>query len=219
MKTTNVYLLDDHKIVRDGLKSILAMKDDFNVVGEDSHPDNFLSNLKNIQIDILILDVSLPSVSGIDLIRRVKEISPNTQIVMLSMHDNPEYMFRSLKEGANAYLPKDIEAEEFIEALNQVRTKGNYFPEKMNFGAKDELFPPEEGLKYSILLTSREIEILGYMAKGLSSKQIAQQLGVSPRTIETHRVNIMKKLGTNNSAETVALATKLKLIQDEALPI
>lgn len=219
MRQTNVYLLDDHKIVRDGLKSILALQSDFNVIGEDSHPENFLSNIKNYEIDILILDVSLPNISGIDVIKKVKEQQPQTQIVMLSMHDNPEYMFRSLKEGANAYLPKDIEAEEFIEALNQVRNKGSYFPEKMNFGTKDELNPPEEGLKYSILLTSRELEILGHMAKGLSSKQIAQQLGVSPRTVETHRVNIMKKLGTSNSAETVALASKLKLIQDDKLSI
>lgn len=213
MKQTNVYLLDDHKIVRDGLKSILAPESDFKVIGEESHPENFLNSLPNLTIDILILDVSLPSISGIDLIKKVKEIKPEVAIVMLSMHDNPEYMFRSLKEGANAYLPKDIEAQEFIEALNQVKTKGSYFPANMNFNNKEALTPPAEGLKYSILLTSREIEILGYMAKGFSSKQIAQEINVSPRTVETHRVNIMKKLGTSNSAETVALALKLKLIQ------
>lgn len=215
MKQTNIYLLDDHKIVRDGLKSILALESDFKVVGEESHPENFLLSLKSLSIDILILDVSLPSVSGIDLIKKVKEIKPEVSIVMLSMHDNPEYMFRSLKEGANAYLPKDIEAQEFIEALTQVRNKGSYFPSNMNFNNKEALTPPAEGLKYSILLTAREIEILGYMAKGLSSKQIAQQISVSPRTVETHRVNIMKKLGTSNGAETVALAWKLKLIQDD----
>ena len=212
---TNVYLLDDHKIVRDGLKSILALESDFKVVGEESHPESFLTSLPGLSIDILILDVSLPSVSGIDLIKKVKEIKPEIAIVMLSMHDNPEYMFRSLKEGANAYLPKDIEAQEFIEALIQVRTKGSYFPTNMNFNNKETITPPAEGLKYSILLTSREIEILSYMAKGFSSKQIAQQIGVSPRTVETHRVNIMKKLGTSNGAETVALAWKLKLIQDD----
>lgn len=217
MKQTNVYLLDDHKIVRDGLKSILSMHPEYVVVGEESHPEVFLNSLPNLQIDILILDVSLPNISGIDLIKKIKDIKNNLQIVMLSMHENPEYMFRSLKEGANAYLPKDIEAQEFIEALDQVRTRGSYFPSNMNFNNKDNLTPPPEGLKYSILLTSRELEILGYMAKGLSSKQIAQQINVSPRTVETHRVNIMKKLGTNNGAETVALAWKLKLIQDDKL--
>ena len=217
MKQTNIFLLDDHKIVRDGLKSILSLESEYQVVGEDSHPDTFLTALETLKVDILILDVSLPSTSGIDLIRKVKEMKPDVAIVMLSMHDNPEYMFRSLKEGANAYLPKDIEAQEFIEALNQVRAKGSYFPSNMNFNNKETLNPPAEGLKYSILLTSREIEILGYMAKGFSSKQIAQQITVSPRTVETHRVNIMKKLGTNNGAETVALAWKLKLIQDSSI--
>lgn len=217
MKQTNVYLLDDHKIVRDGLKSILSLYPEYQVVGEDSRPDSFLSSLPQLNIDILILDVSLPNISGIDLIKKIKEINSSLQIVMLSMHENPEYMFRSLKEGANAYLPKDIEAQEFIEALEQVRQRGSYFPSNMNFGNKDALTPPPEGLKYSILLTTRELEILAYMAKGLSSKQIAQQISVSPRTVETHRVNIMKKLGTNNSAETVALAWKLKLIQDDQI--
>lgn len=217
MEQTNVFLLDDHKIVRDGLKSILAPQSKFKVIGEESHPENFLKIFHTLDIDILILDVSLPTLSGIDLIKKIKELKPNIQIVMLSMHDNPEYMFRSLKEGANAYLPKDIEAQEFIEALTQVRTQGSYFPSQMNFNNKEELSPPSEGLKYSILLTSREIEILGFMAKGLSSKQIGQELSVSPRTVETHRVNIMKKLGTNNGAETVALAWKLKLIQDDKI--
>src|SRR5690606_9534172 len=159
-----------------------------------------------MNIDILILDVSLPAISGLDLIKKVKEVKPDISIVMLSMHENPEYMFRSLKEGANAYLPKDIEAQEFIEALTQVREKGNYFPNNMNFKSSETITPPAEGFKYSILLTSREIEILAYMARGFSSKQIAQEITVSPRTVETHRVNIMKKLGTSNSAETVALA-------------
>lgn len=217
MKQTNVYLLDDHKIVRDGLKSILSMHTEYQVVGEESRPDVFLSTLSDLDIDILILDVSLPNISGIDLIKKIKEVKSSLQIVMLSMHENPEYMFRSLKEGANAYLPKDIEAGEFIEALDQVRLRGSYFPSNMNFNNKDTLTPPPEGLKYSILLTSRELEILSYMAKGLSSKQIAQQITVSPRTVETHRVNIMKKLGTNNGAETVALAWKLKLIQDDKI--
>lgn len=193
------------------------MHSEYQVVGEESRPDVFLSTLSDLDIDILILDVSLPNISGIDLIKKIKDVKSNLQIVMLSMHENPEYMFRSLKEGANAYLPKDIEAQEFIEALDQVRQRGSYFPTSMNFNNKDTLTPPPEGLKYSILLTSRELEILAYMAKGLSSKQIAQQITVSPRTVETHRVNIMKKLGTNNGAETVALAWKLKLIQDDKI--
>lgn len=215
MKAAKIYILDDHKIVRDGLKSILQTQPAFDVIGEESSPDLFLRALPELELDILILDVSLPSISGLDLIKRVKVVKPNAQIVMLSMHDNPEYMFRSLKEGANAYLPKDIQAEEFIEAIKQVQLKGSYFPVNMNFNSKESITPSPEGDKQSILLTGREIEILNYMSKGMSSKQIAEKITVSPRTVETHRVNIMKKLGTSNGAETVALALKLKLIQED----
>lgn len=214
MKRVKIYLLDDHKIVRDGLKSILAKHSEFEVVGEESNPDAFMSELPSLTVDMLILDVSLPAISGVDLIKKVKEIKPAIQIVMLSMHDSPEYMFRSLKEGANAYLPKDIQADEFIDALTQVRAKGTYFPINMNFNQKGPVTPSPEGLKNSILLTPREIEILGYMAKGMSSKEIAKKISVSPRTIDAHRINIMKKLGTSNGAETVALAFKLKLIPE-----
>jgi DNA-binding NarL/FixJ family response regulator len=213
MNKTAVFLLDDHKIVRDGLKSILANNDEFEVIGEESNPESFLKVIQDVPFDLLVMDISLPATSGIDLIQKVKNLKPASKIIMLSMHDNPEYMFKSLKEGANAYLSKDIEADEFIEALKQVSLKGSYFPTHIRFNTKEKLTPSPEGSKQSVLLSNREIEILGYMARGKSSREIAETLTLSPRTVETHRVNIMKKLGTSNSAETVAMALKLNLIQ------
>jgi DNA-binding NarL/FixJ family response regulator len=210
-----VFLLDDHKIVRDGLKSILAQTTEFEVTGEESNPETFLASLDTFNFDLLILDVSLPVISGIDVIRKVKAKKPESKIIMLSMHDNPEYMFKSMKEGASAYLSKDIEANEFIEALKQVIVKGSYYPAQMKFNSKSTLNPSLDNVKQSVLLSNRELEILSFMAKGKSSREMAESLSLSPRTVETHRVNIMKKLGTSNSAETVAMALKLNLIKED----
>lgn len=211
MNQAKVYLLDDHKIVRDGLKSILAGHAEFQVTGEESNPETFLKHIPELNFDLLILDVSLPQISGIDVIRKVKDSRPGAKIVMLSMHDNPEYMRRSLREGANAYLPKDIEAAEFVKALKQVMIEGKY-TSQVRLEARENLTPAIDSLTKS--LSGRELEVLRYMTRGKSSREIAEALSLSPRTVETHRVNIMKKLGTSNSAETVAKALKLHLIQE-----
>lgn len=212
MEEIKIFLLDDHKIVRDGLKSLLTISPIFKVVGEESHPDAFLKALAHLNFDLLILDISLPGMSGLDVLKQVKTMKPGTLVVMLSMHDNPEYILKAMREGANAYLPKDIEAEEFIHALKEVKLKGTYFPSPTKVNFSEELVPSAiAGTKD--LLTPKEIEVLEEIAKGLSSKQIAAAYGLSSRTIETHRLNIMKKLGTNNSAETIAIATKLNLIK------
>lgn len=215
MKSTQVYLLDDHKIVRDGLKSILASHEEFEVSGEESNPENFLSLINELNFDLLILDVSLPKISGIDLIKKVKEKKPASKIVMLSMHDNPEYMFRSIREGANAYLPKDVEATEFVEALKQVMDTGKYYSSLMNVTTKESVaLPSFENARPTHNLSNRELEVLSHMSRGKSSREIGESLSLSPRTVETHRVNIMKKLGTSNGAETVAKALKLNLIKE-----
>lgn len=211
MTKTRIYLLDDHKIVRDGLKSLLTMEPSFEVVGEGSSPEAFLQELPGLTFDLLILDISLPHISGMDVLKKVKEQRPELLVVMLSMHDNPEYVHRCLRDGANAYLPKDIEGSEFLQALKVVKEKGTYYPAHFNFNLTSDL-TPAEGEKSPALLTPKEKEVLSQMARGLSSKQIAAGFGLSARTIETHRLNIMKKLGTNNSAETIAIAAKLNLI-------
>lgn len=213
MEKIKIFLLDDHKIVRDGLKSILSTDPAFKVIGEESHPEKFFAILPKTQIDILVLDISLPVISGMEVLKKVKAEHPEIQVVMLSMHDNPDYILRSLREGANAYLPKDIKTEEFIIALKEVRAKGVYYPTQINFNQSDNLVPSKEAAPRDDLLTPKEKDVLENIAKGLSSKQIAAQYGLSSRTIEAHRLNIMKKLGTNNSAETIAMALKLNLLQ------
>lgn len=213
IKQSKIYLLDAQSILRDGLKAILTTNPRFKVVGEESNPEVFLKLLPKLEIDLLVLEISFPGVSGLDLIKKIRDLKPLVKIVILSMHDNPEYIFKSLKLGVNAYLPKKIHREEFIDALKQVLENGNYFPD-MHYNHNSPILTIPVDPKISDLLTVREVEILKFMSKGMSSKQIAERLSVSPRTVETHRVNIMKKMSTSNGAETVALAIKLKLIHE-----
>jgi two-component system, NarL family, nitrate/nitrite response regulator NarL len=211
MKKIKIFLLDDHKIVRDGLKSILAIDSAFQVIGEESSPELFLKTFTDFKIDILILDITLPGMSGLEVLKKVKKKNPNLKILILSMHDSPEYVIQSLKDGANAYLSKSVQADEFLKALYDVYNTGVYYPSQMNLNS-NELLPKTDTTSSGNILTPKEKEVLSLMAKGLSSKQIAKNFGLSSRTVEAHRLNIMKKISTNNSAETIAVALKLKLI-------
>jgi DNA-binding NarL/FixJ family response regulator len=205
MDPFKVYLLDDHKIIRDGIKVILKQNGTYQVVGEEGDPVKFMEVFDRINMDILLLDLTLPTISGFQIIPKIKKERPEVKIVILSMHNDPEIMQRCLIMGVHGYLPKDIDSVEFIKALDKVRGGGIYtspsFPLPKNVMATN-----------NVLLTQREIEILIIFSNGFSSKQIAKELSISIRTVETHRLNIMKKLGTSNSAETISVAAKLNLI-------
>ncbi len=208
-ESIEIFLLDDHKIVRDGLKSILSLFPNFKIVGEESHSSKFLSALPHLKFDILILDISLPEISGIEVLKEVKKTRPEIAVVVLSMHNNPEYMIRALKAGAATYLTKDIQSEVLVEALLEVKKSGVYYPSEINLNSQPLAQEPSEKGE---VLTQKEKDVLRLMVKGMSSKQIAAEFGLSSRTIESHRLNIMKKLGTSNSAETIAVAIKQSLL-------
>lgn len=204
MNKCKVYLLDDHKIIRDGIKSILLQTESYVVVGEEGNPVKFLEELQNLEMDILLLDISLPNISGFQIIPKIKKERPDIKIMVLSMHNDPEFMQRCLMLGANGYLSKDADSKEFIKAMDCVRDGKTFSPVMMK--TNDKI------LESSGVLTQREIEVLLLLSNGHSSKQIGSELSISARTVETHRLNIMKKLGTSNSAETISVAAKLNII-------
>lgn len=204
MKTFKVFLLDDHKIIRDGIRSILANSPCFRVTGEEGDPVAFMENLDKLDIDILMLDLALPQVSGFQLIPKIKRQNPQIKILVLSMHNDPESIQRCMSLGANGYVPKDSDSVQMMRALEALAEGKLFF----------EALPVSAPVKQSRdnLLSQREREVLGHLSNGLSSKQIGQELNISTRTVETHRLNIMKKLNTTNSAETISKAAKLHLI-------
>lgn len=199
-----VFLLDDHKIIRDGIKSILQTSETYMVSGEEGDPVRFAEILPRIDADILLLDLSLPQISGFQLIPKIRKERPDIKIIVLSMHNEPEFKQRCFVMGVQGYLPKDSDSQDFLRALDTVRDGKIYAPHISISDVSEK--------KGSGLLTLREVEVLKLLSNGNSSKQIGSELSISTRTVETHRVNIMKKLGTSNSAETISVAAKLNLI-------
>ncbi len=214
MKKVKIFILEDHHIVRQGLRSLVSANSDFEIVGEEGSPNVFLDLLPKIDCHLLILDLSLPQMSGLEVLEKVRKERPDIHVIILTMHDNPEYMIRALKLGAGAFLTKDTVADILIHAINQVVATGVYYPEKIDLKTAKASTPAFQSsdVTDSYSLTPKEKDVLKMMIKGMSSKKIAGEFGLSSRTIEAHRLNIMKKLGASNVAETIAIAVKLKLV-------
>ncbi|WP_339793247.1 response regulator transcription factor [uncultured Imperialibacter sp.] len=209
MPAIRVVLADDHEIVRNGIKILLESEGDLEVVGEASDGQEALDECKSKQPDILIVDINMPKMNGIETIRQLKAYSPSTKALVLSMHEDEEYILQSVEMGATGYLLKGSNKQEFLKAIHTVQKGEKYFTgdisnilvqHYLNLRNKTATSPtPQETGDNA--LTKREKEILSLIYKGESNKDIAEKLDKSVRTIETHRFNIMKKLDANNLAE------------------
>ncbi|CAD5264547.1 MULTISPECIES: response regulator transcription factor [unclassified Imperialibacter] len=209
MPAIRVVLADDHEIVRNGIKILLESEGDLEVVGEASDGQEALDKCKSKQPDILIVDINMPKMNGIETIRQLKAYSPSTKALVLSMHEDEEYILQSVEMGATGYLLKGSNKQEFLKAIHTVQKGEKYFTgdisnilvqHYLNLRNKTAATPtPQETGDNA--LTKREKEILSLIYKGESNKDIAEKLDKSVRTIETHRFNIMKKLDANNLAE------------------
>ncbi|MEM9670992.1 MAG: response regulator transcription factor [Bacteroidota bacterium] len=209
MNKINIVVADDHQLFRDGLKAMLQAWGQVNIVGEASHGSVLLTVLASQTPDIVLLDISMPQGSGIDLLPTIKQRFPNVKCIMLTMHEDVQYVLRSLKQGADGYLLKDAAEEELKTAIREVYEGNKYFKNKIS----DMIVANLSGARApETILSEREIQIIRLVAEGKITKEIADQLYVSVRTIETHRSRIMKKLGVSNTAEMIQMAYKKKLI-------
>jgi DNA-binding NarL/FixJ family response regulator len=212
--TIRIILADDHILVREGFKSLLSKKKDFEVVGEAENGTALLNLIENLSADVLLVDISMPQLNGIEAIGQMKEINPNLKFIMLTMHEEAEYILKSIQAGANGYLLKNVEPDELENAVRTVAAGGKYFNSTISSIMIENLSRAGETEKEDLTeLTAREKEILQYVADGLSTKLIADKLSISPRTVETHRVHIMKKLQVNNGAEMVKRGLEQKIIK------
>jgi len=220
MEPIKIVLIDDHSLVRDGIKSILSDQHDLEVVGEASSGLDGMALIDDLQPDLAIVDIRMPKMTGIEMIKQMATKGSSTKYLMLSMHDTEEYVLDSVRSGAFGYILKDSEREEFLKAIHQVNNGQKYFSADISQTVVNSYLdllkgagsPKEEkratGVTNSVL-TKRENEILHLALQGLSNKEIAQKLEKSQRTIETHRFNLMKKLGTRNVAELHIKAKEL----------
>ncbi len=217
MEKINILLADDHVLVRKGIRAMLESEADIEVVGEAGNGSDALDSARNLKPDILLLDIRMPGMSGLDAAAQLHDYAPATKAVILSMHDSEEYVLQALSAGAFGYLLKDTDKDEFIKALKQVHKGNKYFSGSvsnilannlLNAKPVTRVAPKED--RYH--LTRREKEILQMAIGGKHNKDIADSLGKSLRTIETHRFNIMKKLGVNNAIDMINKAIRENLV-------
>jgi DNA-binding NarL/FixJ family response regulator len=202
-----VLLADDHSIVRDGLKRILAATPDLQVTGEAAGGDEALALIKANDYDVVMLDMSMPGISGIDLIKRLKLERPKLKILVLSMHGESQYAARALKAGAAGYLNKDSASEALLGALRKVAAGGVHIGDAaaaslLQAGDK----PPHESL------SDREFEVMRLLVEGLGPTEIGERLHLSVKTVSTHKTRILDKLGLGSTAELVRYAMEHRLV-------
>jgi DNA-binding NarL/FixJ family response regulator len=209
MSKINVLLADDHVLVRNGIKSMLESEADISVVGEASDGAEAVESVKKLRPDIVILDIRMPKMTGLEAAARLRQAAPNVKSVILSMHDSEEYVLEALNAGAFGYLLKDTDKFEFIKALKQINTGTKYFSGAVSNVLANRLLNTRPVSVATVAkpdpyhLTRREKEILRLVVDGKQNKEIAESMGKSVRTIETHRFNIMKKMDVNNAVDMI----------------
>jgi two-component system, NarL family, response regulator DegU len=218
MEKINIVLADDHVLVRKGIRAMLESDSDIHVVGEADNGAEALETAKRLNPDILVLDIRMPEMNGLEAAAKLSSYSPDTKAVILSMHDSEEYVLQALNAGAYGYLLKDTDKAEFLKALRQVHSGAKYFSGAVSNILANRILEATPYTSKSTVeqdeyhLTRREKEILRMVIDGKHNKDIAEASGKSIRTIETHRFNIMKKLGVNNAIDMVNKAIKENLV-------
>ena len=203
-----IYLVDDHKILLDGIKTLLKNSSGMDILGCASTADDALKFLEINLVDVVITDMSLPGMNGLELIRRTKSVQPTTKFIVLSMHDEAHLVREVLQEGVAGYVLKKDSHLELIEALETIANGDVYLSKDLNKILISQIHEPAKDK----LLTNREREILQLIVKELSNKQIAAHLHISERTVETHRKNLFRKTKSNSVVGLINFAYANKLV-------
>jgi two-component system response regulator NreC len=218
MRKTRVLIVDDHAIVRKGLRQLLQGQRDMKVVGEAKDGLEALQKVNDLRPDVTLLDISIPHLSGLEAVRPIRERAPESQIVVLSMHKKEAYVHQALASGALGYILKASSSSEILEAIRAVR-RGRYFL-SANINAKiiETYLKHRNGKPFSggyDLLSEREQQVFRLVVEGSSTKQIAEILSISPKTVEKHRTSIMNKLGLQDVVAMVKYAIRIGIIDPE----
>jgi two-component system response regulator NreC len=212
-----VLLADDHTILRAGLKMMLNAQPDIEVVGEASDGRQVVVEAQRLLPDVILMDITMPECNGIEATRQVKRLLPETRVLVLTMHENEEYLFQMLRAGAAGYMLKEAADTELISAIRVVSSGRFYLsPSAQTMMVSDYLQrvrTGEERDSYGAL-TEREREILKLVAEGYTNAQIGERLFISPKTVDTHRTHIMDKLNLHSRAELVKYAMRRGLLED-----
>jgi two-component system response regulator NreC len=214
MSKIRLLLVDDHRIVRAGLRMLFMAEPGIEIVGEADNAEEALQVIQELEPDVVIMDVAMPGMSGIEATRRIKEAHPDVAVLALTMHEDEQYFFEMLNAGASGYIPKRAAPDDLVSAIRVV-SQGNVFlyPTLAKLLVKDFLHRVETAPDSKAdTLTPREREILINIAAGYTNRQIAQELNISFKTVDRHRENIMRKLNLHNRVELVKYAIEKGLI-------
>jgi DNA-binding NarL/FixJ family response regulator len=196
-----ILIADDHAIVRGGLKQIIATTDDIVVTGEAAQGSEVVDKLRICEVDLLLLDMTMPGISGVDLIRRIRVEQPSLPVLVLSIHNEAQVVSRALRAGATGYVTKDSDPDVLLAAIRKLAAGGRFIDPKLVdaiiFETHSGDAPPHE------VLSDREFQVLQMLAAGTSINEIAEMLALSAKTISTHKMRLMQKLGLGNNAELI----------------
>lgn len=210
-----ILLADDHTLIRDGLKQIFADTEDLQVAGEAASGHEVLARVREGEWDILLLDLSMPGRSGLELVKQIKSEKPRLPILVLSMHDAEQYALRAMRAGAAGYLTKDSEAPQLIEVVRKIARGGVFVSPAVAEQMAREIMPGTAGLPHT-LLSDREYQVFRMIAAGSGVGEIALELALSVKTVSTHKTRIMQKMNLANQTELVRYALRHKLLDEGA---
>lgn len=213
---TRLLVVDDHAVVRSGLRMLLSSESDVEIVGEAGTAAQAMEAASVVKPDVILMDIGLPDLSGIDATREIKKRFPEISIVALTIHEDEEYFFKMLEAGASGYVPKRAAPEELLIAIRAAAAGEVYlYPSLAKLLVKDFLSQERPADEKANLdgLTEREHEVLTYLAEGANNERIAASLVISPKTVERHRENIMRKLNMHSRAELVRYAIRKGIIK------
>ena len=218
MSKIKIFLVDDHQLVRDGIKALLLSDENLAILGEAASGKECFEKIVLDPPDILILDISLPDTTGIEITKQISVEYPDIKVLILSMYTNEDFIFNAVKAGARGYLPKNTSREELLTAIQTIFGGEEFFADSISKimlksylrNAKEDDSMPQRG---PIPLTAREIEILKLFAEGFINKEISDQLDISIRTVETHKNHIMKKLELKSTVELIKYAIRNKIVE------
>ncbi len=208
-----VVLADDHTIVREGLKQLLLATGDLAIVGEARDGHEVMERVRTLDFDLLLLDMSMPGKSGIELIKQVRAEKPRLKILVLSMHEEHQYAVRAIRAGASGYLTKESASRQLVEAIRKVAAGGAFISAEVAQQLALGAMPDARGLPHEAL-SDREFQIFRLLAAGKSVTDIGAQLNLSVKTVSTHKSNLMHKMGMASAAELVRYAITHRLVDE-----
>ncbi len=213
MGKINIYIVDDHSLFRNGLKLLLSAFPEIQVISECSTGAEFLQALKVSLPDVVLMDIEMPVMNGIEATRQAIEKYPELKIITLSMFGEEEYYYKMIDAGAKGFILKNSDIDEVIKAIKTVVQGNTYFSQELLYNVVKNFREVRKTDQIQLQLSQRELEILEYICKGLSNQEIAKELNISKRTVDKHRSNILSKTDTKNTASLVMFAVEHRLIE------